>query len=78
MTLNYLSLIVVDPTKLTKKYLDEISSPLSPEDGWIIFAVLLHQVFRKFSSDAHYSLSLLRKPEYLWLASTTKTQNETS
>ena len=59
MTLNYLSSIVVDPTKLTKKYLDEISSPLSPEDGWIIFAVLLHQASRKFSSDAHFSLRSL-------------------
>jgi len=52
MALTRVSSIVVDPSTLTKAYLDDFESrTLSEDDGWLIFCVLIHQAVNKRSAE---------------------------
>jgi hypothetical protein len=52
MALTRISSIVVDPSTLTKAYLNDFKSPtLSEDDGWLIFSILIHQAVNKRSAD---------------------------
>jgi hypothetical protein len=52
MALTRVSSIVVDPSTLTKAYLDDFESRTLSEDyGWLIFCVLIHQAVSKRSAE---------------------------